>query len=166
MGLLFVASLVGLVVTGLPLVWLYQPDPAGSGRGDFWWLRGAHEVSAALALGAMAGVLVVLAVGAARRLRVAPGWPLAIGAFVVVLVGQLSGQVLPWDQLGLRAVTVGSDIRGIDDVLFGGDVRFVIVDGTELGVGTYRIWSVVHLVVVPLAAAGLIWLVRRFRAWG
>src|ERR671910_1776681 len=32
----------GLGVTGLPLTWLYEPDPPGGSRGGVWWLRQAH----------------------------------------------------------------------------------------------------------------------------
>jgi quinol-cytochrome oxidoreductase complex cytochrome b subunit len=150
----------GLVATGLPLIWVYEPDPPGGSRGDFWWLREAHGVASTMLLGAVAGIVVVLAVAGVRRLRVPPGWLVAFGAFVVAGLGQISGQLIAWDQLALKAVTVGDDVRGVVDGL-GNDVRFLLIDGTEVSQGTYAAWAVVHVLAVPVIALGVVWFARR-----
>ncbi len=157
---LLAVSGAGLVVTGLPLIWLYRPDPTGDDRGDFWWLREAHGVASTMLLGAVAGIVVVLAVAGVRRLRVPPGWLVALGAFVVAGLGQISGQLIAWDQLALKAVTVGDDVRGVVDGL-SDEVRFLLIDGTEVSQGTYALWAGVHVLAVPLIALGVVWFARR-----
>jgi quinol-cytochrome oxidoreductase complex cytochrome b subunit len=83
----------------------------------------------------------------------------AVGAFVVVAL--ISGLLLPWDQLALRAVTVGTDLRGYTWLL-GDDVRFVLRDGAEWSVGTMRALFGVHVLLVgAVLAAGLASLARR-----
>ena len=161
LGWLLAVGGAGLVVTGLPLIWLYQPDPTG-GRGDFWWLRGGHNVMSMLFLGAAAGLVAVLAVGAVRglRVRIPPGWFAALAALLVALLGLISGQLIAWDILALRQVGVGSGVRGVVDAL-GGDIRFIIVGDTEVSRGTYAAWAGIHVLGVPLLAAGLAWLLRR-----
>ncbi|MGH9111874.1 MAG: hypothetical protein ACRDZN_06200 [Acidimicrobiales bacterium] len=149
-----------LMVSGLPLIWLYEPDRQGGGRGGFWWLREAHTVASTMLLGAVAGVIVVLAVAGVRQLRVPPGWIVALGALVVAGVGQISGQLLAWDQLALRAVTTGDHIRGVVDAL-SDDVRFLLIDGTEVSRGAYAVWAGIHVLAVPLIALGVGWFARR-----
>jgi hypothetical protein len=148
-------------VTGLPLIWLYQPDPRGGGRGDFWWLRGAHSTMSMVFVGAAAGTVAVLAVAAARRLgvRVPPGWFVALAVLVVALVGLLSGQLIAWDSLTFGPVGV-SDPRGVAGAL-SGDVRLIFVDGSEVSRRAYAAWAGVHVLAVPLLALGVAWIVRR-----
>lgn len=111
-------------------------------------------------LGAVAGIVVVLAVAGVRRLRVPPGWLVALGAFVVAGLGQISGQLIAWDWLGLEAVTVGGDVRGVVDGL-SDEVRFLIVDGTRVSQDTYAAWAGVHVLAVPVVALGVVWFARR-----
>ena len=77
---------------------------------------------------------------------------LAVPAFVVG--ASVSGYALPWDQLGLWAVTVG---RGIDgyDVLGDDGIRFVIVGGSSVSTGSLRWLLAVHAVVLGLGLAAL-----------
>jgi quinol-cytochrome oxidoreductase complex cytochrome b subunit len=82
---------------------------------------------------------------------------------VVVLVAVVTGFLLPWDQLALRAVTVGTDIRGYGEVVFGDQVRFALMGGREVSVGALRALLAVHVVVVSLALALLLWATHRDR---
>lgn len=82
---------------------------------------------------------------------------------VLVLVGLVTGFALPYDQLALRAVTVGTSIRGYDWLL-GDDVRFVLVDGFEVSVATMRAIFAAHVLVIsPALALVLAVTVRRRR---
>jgi quinol-cytochrome oxidoreductase complex cytochrome b subunit len=153
LGWLLVIGGAGLVVTGVPLIFVYRPDdPVAGARSDVSWLRGAHSIASMMFVGAVAAVV--------RRLRVPPGWFVALGALAVALVGLISGQLIAWDQLALKSVTAASDARGIVDAL-SGDVRSVLVDGTEVSRGTYAAWAVVHVLAVPALALGLAWIARR-----
>jgi quinol-cytochrome oxidoreductase complex cytochrome b subunit len=157
---LLAIAAAGLVVTGLPLIWLYEPDPPGASRGGFWWLREAHAVAATMLLGAVAGIIVVLAVAAVRHVRVPPGWLVALGAFVVAGLGQISGQLVAWDQLASSSGVVADEVRGVVDAL-SDDVRFRVIDGTQVSRGMYATWAGVHVLVVPVIALALGWFARR-----
>lgn len=157
---LLAIAAAGLVVSGLPLIWLYEPDPPGASRGGFWWLREAHAVAATMLLGAVAGIIVVLAVAAVRHVRVPPGWLVAVGAFVVAGLGQISGQLVAWDQLASSSGVVADEVRGVVDAL-SDDVRFRVIDGTQVSRGMYATWAGVHVLVVPVIALALGWFARR-----
>jgi hypothetical protein len=152
LGWLLVIGGAGLAVTGVPLIFVYKPHGVG-------WLRGAHSVASALFIGATAGVVTVLMVGFVRRLRVPPGWFVGLASLLVALIGLVSGQLIAWD--GMAFEPAGAfDPRGVFDPL-AGDVRFVFVDGTDVSRGAYAAWAGVHMLLVPLLALGLAWIVRR-----
>jgi quinol-cytochrome oxidoreductase complex cytochrome b subunit len=158
LGRLAALAAGALVVTGVPLILLYRPD------GGTLWLRTLHSLSSTLFLGAAAGLLVVAVVAAVIRTRTWTGWPLALAAFAVAAAGSFTGNLVAWDQLGLWAVTVGGSYSGVIDPL-SDEVRFIVVGDVELSQGTYLAWTVAHLVVVPVAAALVGWLVwRRYAA--
>jgi quinol-cytochrome oxidoreductase complex cytochrome b subunit len=147
-----------LVVTGVPLIWLYRP--AGSGR----WLTTLHSMASSLFLGSAAAMLVLgLAVALARHPPWA-GWIVTLGVLVVAVAGSFTGQLIAWDQVGLWAVTVATSFRGMIDPL-GDDVRFLIIGDAEVSQGSYLAWLLVHLLAVPAAAVAVglpLW--RRLRA--
>jgi hypothetical protein len=160
LGWLLVIGGAGLAATGVPLIFLYRPDdPVTGDRSDLWWLRGAHSVASMLFVGAVAGIVAVLAVAFVRRLRVPPGWFVGLAALLVALLGLMSGQLIAWDRLVLEPFTDGSDARGIMDAL-SDDVRSVVVNGAGVSRGAYAAWAGVHVVAVPLLALGLAGLVR------
>jgi hypothetical protein len=161
LGWLLAIGAAGLAATGVPLIFLYRPDdPVTGDRSDVWWLRGAHSITSMLFVGAAAGIVAVLGVALARRLRVPPGWLAALGFLLVALLGLMSGQLIAWDRLAMDGVTDASGVRGVLDAL-SGDVRAVVVDGTEVSRGAYAAWAGVHVLAVPLLALGLVWIVRR-----
>jgi quinol-cytochrome oxidoreductase complex cytochrome b subunit len=150
-------AFAALAVTGVPLIFLYRPN-----QGE--WLSGLHALASALFLGAAAAMAVVALVGVVTRHRSWAGWVLPVAAFAVAAVGAFTGPPLAWDQLALRAVTVGDSYRGVLDPL-GGDVRFVIVGDADVSQGTYLAWLLVHVLAVPAAAVAVglpLW--RRWRA--
>jgi len=55
---------------------------------------------------------------------------------------------LPWDQLALWAVTVGGNMAGYTPV-FGEQLRFVMIDGKEIGPNTLLRWYVAHVLFLP-----------------
>jgi hypothetical protein len=161
LGWLLVIGGAGLAATGVPLIFLYRPDdPVTGDRADLWWLRGAHSVASMLFIGAAAGIVAVLAVAFVRRLRVPPGWFVALAALLVALLGLMSGQLIAWDQLEWEPFMDGSDAQGIVDAL-SDDVRSVVVNGAGVSRGAYAAWAAVHVVAVPLLALGLAGIVRR-----
>lgn len=150
---------VGVLVSGVPLIWLYEPDGGAS------WLTGLHRLSGTLLLGAAAALAVAAVGAAAGRHRLGVPWPLAVAALAVAVAGTTTGQIIGWDQVALWAVQAPSSTRGVFAAI-GDDVRFVLVGGTELSPGTFLALAVTHLVAVPAAAAGLGWWWVRHREPG
>jgi quinol-cytochrome oxidoreductase complex cytochrome b subunit len=142
------ASVVGLVASGVPLVWWYRPI------GGLEWLRELHSTAAVLSLCSSVALVAVVAAGRwTDRDRATRGWLLGgLGAVALALAGLLTGPLLAWDQLALWAVTVGDDLYEGALAPFSSDVRFLFVDGHQVSTGTYKIWAVVHIVALPLVA--------------
>ena len=142
--------LVVLGASGAWLWWDYRPD-------EEQWIGDVHRV-AAIALLVVAVGLLVLAILRRRRLRV-PGVLAAVGGFVTVGAAYLTGRLLPWDSLALRAVTAGADITGVR-AGFSSDVVVVGIDGRGVSPSTYEAWAYAHLVlsVLVVVALALVWL--------
>jgi len=106
---------------------------------------------------AIAGVGVTLAV--ARSVRSGPRRVTAAAAVGVALSGLLasfSGFLLPWDQLALWSVTVGTNMRGEMPLLrHSSQVQYILIGGATVSVTTFRLWFYVHVLLVPVALIGL-----------
>ena len=145
---------VVLTVSGIVLVFSYEPGPESS------WERDVHRAASAAASWTALGLAVLLVVRWLANRRQTPrlGLPAELGVvgLGVVWLGAFTGYLLPWDQLALYAVTVGTDYRGIDDAAFSDAVRFVFIGSSEVTQSTYRFWTLVHIVVVPAAFLALV----------
>ena len=67
---------------------------------------------------------------------------------MLTLLLSFTGYLLPWDQLALWAVTVGTNMMGYTPV-FGTQVRFVLLGGVEIGSDTLLRWYTLHVLFVP-----------------
>jgi quinol-cytochrome oxidoreductase complex cytochrome b subunit len=155
-----------LVVSGVWLWFRYEPTAAASWltvrslhTTHNWssWMRTTHRVASAatvlLALAALA-----LLVG--RRIRTGGrGVVAGVVLFVTAFAASFTGYLLPWDQLALWAVTVGTNIRGVQAV-FDARVKYVLLGSEEISLGTYRFWAIAHVVlgVLVVAAVVLAWI--------
>ena len=85
---------------------------------------------------------------------------LAVGA--TAFASSLTGSLLPWDQLALWAVTVGTDMSGTQST-FDARVKYIVIGSREVSLSTYRFWAIAHLVLGLLLAAALLlaWLRTR-----
>jgi quinol-cytochrome oxidoreductase complex cytochrome b subunit len=152
------ALLVALVATGVTLSFRYRPDVsyanvAGLEHRSILTARSAHRLAAALFVPAV-GCLAIASIGLflARRERGPIAFPLLAG--VSALAAVFTGYLLPWDQLSLWAVTVGTDMRGYAPILRGHRVKYVLIGSTEVGTATFSRWFWVHTVLVPLVIVG------------
>ena len=59
-------------------------------------------------------------------------WVIGVILLTLTLLLSFTGYLLPWDQLALWAVTVGTNMMGYTPV-FGEEVRFVLLGGAEIG---------------------------------
>jgi quinol-cytochrome oxidoreductase complex cytochrome b subunit len=111
-------------------------------------------------------------------------WNVGVVLLVLTLLLSFTGYLLPWDQLAIWAITVGSsmaratpgagnegpmsaliklgDIRLIH---VGDDARFALIGGRSIGPATLLRFYVLHCVAIPLAAGFLMaihfWRVRK-----
>jgi hypothetical protein len=132
-----------LVVTGVPLLFLYDPDGAG-------WLSGLHSLASALLLGCAAGGVACAAGAALRRARSWLGWPLTLAGLAVAVAGMVSGQLVRWT--AVRPEDAGA--RGVFGPL-GGAVEVVRVGGADVSQAAFLVWVIVHVVVVTVLAAAV-----------
>ncbi|HEX2273405.1 MAG TPA: hypothetical protein VHG90_05995 [Acidimicrobiales bacterium] len=127
-------------------------------------LRLLHRLASWAAVPTVVATAVVLALGKRGSARRRGGSSLGAGIAVSAFAALLTGYLLPWDQLAVREVTVGSGLRGYR-VLFDPSVRFVLSGDAELSPGTVLWWLFLHALVVTPALVGLLvvgW--RRHRA--
>ena len=112
-----------------------------------------------LVLSALAFGIVVIAGYRRAILEVAAGgWEL-----IAVLAASFTGLLLPWDQLALRAVTVGTNLSGFQPIVRGADVRYVLIGDAHVASKTMTIRLVVHIVLGVLATVGPVVVLLRHR---
>ena len=155
-----------LIITGIALFFLYRPTTRQAWpdliTGSYDWdvrvssaLRLIHRLAAWLAVPTAVATGVALAIrrhaNASRRAGSALGTGLPITAFA----GFFTGLLLPWDQLALWAVTVGSNVRGYR-VLFDPVVRFVLIGGVEVSRHTVIRWLLIHIFLLGPALVALV----------
>jgi quinol-cytochrome oxidoreductase complex cytochrome b subunit len=143
--------LLVLLVSGLALTFNYRPRITGYGEvrvlksGDaILSARNIHRWSARLFI--FAGTFLGIASFAlfiVRKRWIALSLPF-FGGFLAV-IAFVTGLLLPWDELALTRVTVGSNIKGYTDILGNGDIKYVIVGRTEIEPGAFIAWFWTHI---------------------
>src|SRR5437868_7991907 len=111
-------------------------------------------------------------------------WMVGVILLVLTLLLSFTGYLLPWDQLAIWAITVGSNmaratpglgvegpgasllkLNGVSLITSGSDAKFALLGGRSVGEMTLNRFYVLHCVAIPLAAALLImihfWRVRK-----
>jgi len=75
-------------------------------------------------------------------------WVVGVLLLVLTLLLAFTGYLLPWDQLAIWAVTVGTQMASFTPV-FGQQVQFVLLGGVEIGPETLLRWYVLHVLALP-----------------
>jgi len=75
-------------------------------------------------------------------------WVVGIILLVLTLLLSFTGYLLPWDQLAMWAVAVGTSMAGFTPV-FGREVQFVLLGGKVIGPETLIRWYVLHVLMLP-----------------
>jgi len=105
-------------------------------------------------------------------------WVVGVVLLFLTLMLSFTGYLLPWDQLAIWAVTVGTNMARATPLLghegpFGpelgmkinNDVRFVLLGGTQVGPPTLLRFYVLHCIFLPLIGAVLMivhfWRIRK-----
>jgi quinol-cytochrome oxidoreductase complex cytochrome b subunit len=185
-GLSFLLFLV-LTVTGIVLMFYYRPTPELAYRdmkdlefvvslGKF--MRNMHRWSAhAMVLFVIMHMVRVFLTGAYKTPREF-NWGVGVVLLVLTLFLSFTGYLLPWDQLAIWAVTVGTNMasatpfvgaEGPFSSLLGvglkNDARFGLLGGTAVGSATLVRFYVLHCIAVPFITGILLivhfWRVRK-----
>ena len=164
---LLTLQVVTLLVTGVVLFFTYRPSGSaaygdlvtGDVRSSVRIARAmttAHQLAArsAVPTAVVAGVLGAIRArpSARRRVDVLVG----VGLVLVLVVGSFTGYLLPFDQLGLRAVSVGNDMRGYVPLFDDDRVRFALVGGAQVAPGTVVRWLLFHMLVIGSVLGALL----------
>ena len=78
-------------------------------------------------------------------------WVVGVILLLLTLLLSFTGYLLPWDQLAIWAVAVGTSMMGYTPVL-GDQVRFVLLGSVEIGPSTLIRWYVLHVLALPFVA--------------
>lgn len=174
LGVVAIALLGVLLVTGLALMFWYVPTPAGA------YERVVDLSGGALPLGGLmrdlhrlasdALVVVVLlhlarvyltgALGHGRRLN----WLVGVGLLLLVLATAFTGYLLPWDRGAYWAATVGGELVALFP-LIGAPLRSLLWGGDAVGDDTVLRAFAFHVAVLPVTGSALLgyhlWRVRK-----
>jgi cytochrome b6 len=111
-------------------------------------------------------------------------WGIGVILLVLTLLLSFTGYLLPWDQLAIWAITVGSNmaratpglgvegpgasllkLNGVSLITSGSDAKFILLGARSVGEMALLRFYVLHCVAIPLAAGLLIlvhfWRVRK-----
>ncbi|MFV0257020.1 MAG: selenite/tellurite reduction operon b-type cytochrome ExtP [Acidimicrobiales bacterium] len=155
-GLSFFIFIV-LTITGIFLMFFYRPTAAAAWddietlqtqiafgllvRNMHRW--GAHLMVLSVFLH-MARVFYHGAYKAPREFN----WVIGVNLLQFTLLLSFTGYLLPWDQLALWAVTVGTNMMGFTPVI-GPQLKFVLLGGQVIGTDTLLRWYVLHVLLLP-----------------
>ena len=159
-GLSFFLFLL-LTVTGVLLMFYYRPATAVaySDMKDLetvvtfgLLLRNLHRYSAhGMVITVFLHMVRVFYTGAYKAPREF-NWIVGVILLTLTFLLSFTGYLLPWDQLAIWAVTVGTNMAGATPFI-GDTVKFAIVGGYEIGDNTLIRWYVLHVIALPLLAA-------------
>lgn len=162
-----------LTITGVFLMFYYVPDTASA-------YPNINQLSAVISFGHLvrnmhrwAAHLMVVSVtlhmirvfyhGAYKPPREF-NWVIGVLLFLITLFLSFTGYLLPWDQIALWAVTVGTQIAQYVP-LVGSPIYAVLADGSSVSQATLIRFYVGHVILLPLAAALLMavhfWRIRK-----
>ncbi len=185
-GISFALYLI-LTLTGVALMFYYRPTIGLAYRDikdlEFavtlgMFLRNAHRWAAqAMVVAVIAHMVRVFLTGAYKKPREF-NWGIGVLLLTLTLFLSFTGYLLPWDQLAIWAVTVGTNMAGATPVLgnegplgslvgmrINNDVRFTLLGGTMVGENTLLRFYVMHCVAVPLVVGILLilhfWRIRK-----
>jgi quinol-cytochrome oxidoreductase complex cytochrome b subunit len=164
---------LGLTVTGVMLMFYYVPDvnraftdvQALETNVRFGMLiRNLHRWMAhAMVLLVLMHMMRVFYTGAYKPPR-EYNWVVGVILLVLTLLLSFTGYLLPWDQLALWAITVGTNIAGAAPIL-GGQSRLVLIGGFDVGPNALIRFYTLHVIALPLLAAIFMsvhfWRIRR-----
>lgn len=151
------------VITGILLLFYYKPTAAEAfesvrfitTRVEFGWLiRSVHSWSANLMVfSAFIHLFSTFFLKSYRPPRELT-WVTGAGLFFIVMALGFTGYLLPWNELSFFATKVGTQIAGSVPVV-GSYLRTILRGGEEISDATITRFFAFHVMVLPIAAVGL-----------
>ncbi|MDQ3645914.1 MAG: cytochrome b N-terminal domain-containing protein [Actinomycetota bacterium] len=147
-----------LTITGIYLMFFYRPE-VGAVYADMQRIHttvsfgvlvrnlhrwGAHLMTISVMLH-MARVFYTGSYKPPREFN----WIVGVLLFLMTLLLAFTGYLLPWDQLAVWAVTVGTEMMKQSPVV-GDAVQFALLGGPVIGAETLLRWYALHVWVLPL----------------
>ncbi|MGE5232512.1 MAG: cytochrome b N-terminal domain-containing protein [Acidobacteriota bacterium] len=176
LGTASAALLLLLVLSGMPLLFLYVPsvERAYASVKDIEyvvafgsWIRSVHRLSAHLMVAVVFLHLVRVFLTGAYKNGVGRGqrrplnWVLGVAMLLVTLFLSFTGYLLPWDQLAYWAVTVGTNIASSIPWV-GATIRELLLGGRAIEQATLIRFYVLHVIALP-GALGILFLYHMWR---
>jgi quinol-cytochrome oxidoreductase complex cytochrome b subunit len=162
-----------LALTGILLLFVYQPIPGRAYdsiltlQNDVLFgrlIRNIHHWSGnLLVVVAFLHMLRVFFTGAFHQHRQF-NWIIGIFLFICILLSNLTGYLLPWDQLAFWAITI---ITGMLEYIpaAGKWFQHIIRGGPEIGPSTLMIFFTIHTTIIPVCLVILMpfhfWRIRK-----
>jgi quinol-cytochrome oxidoreductase complex cytochrome b subunit len=75
-------------------------------------------------------------------------WVVGVILLVLTLLLSFTGYLLPWDQLSIWAVTVGTNLAGYSPFI-AKQANFLLLGGAVVGPNTLLRWYVLHVLALP-----------------
>jgi len=179
-------------ITGILLMFYYRPVPAYAwadivdlrSHVTLGLLREIHRWGAhAMIIDIWLHMMRVFLTGSYKPPREF-NWGVGVILLVVTMLLSFTGYLLPWDQLAIWAITVGSNmgkatpflgmqapfssipqIAGVPLITTKSDAAFILLAGTSVGAPALLRFYVLHCIALPTAAATLIavhfWRIRK-----
>ena len=175
LGTASAALLLLLVLSGMPLLFLYIPsvERAYASVKDIEyvvsfgsWIRAVHRISAHLMVAVVFLHLVRVFLTGAYKNGVGRGqqrevnWVLGVVMLLLTLFLSFTGYLLPWDQLAYWAVTVGTNIASSIPAI-GPKIRELLIGGRSIEQATLIRFYVLHVIALP----GLLGVLFAYHMW-
>jgi ubiquinol-cytochrome c reductase cytochrome b subunit len=150
--------------TGTLLALYYKPTPEAAYDSvvfittdiSFGWLiRSVHHWAANLMIIFVVLHLLRVFFQAAYKFPRELTWLFGAGLLIVTILFGFTGYLLPWDQRAFWATVVGTDIGGAVPIV-GDAVLTLLRGGAEVGETTLSRFFGIHVLVLPIALAGLL----------
>jgi len=176
LGTISAALLLLLIVSGVPLLFLYVPsvERAYASVKDIEyvvtfgsWIRAVHRLSAHLMVAAVFLHMVrvfwtgAYKNGAGRGQRREWNWVLGMIMLLATLFLSFTGYLLPWDQLAYWAITVGTNIASSIPFV-GPKLRELLLGGRVIEQATLIRFYTLHVIFLP-GALGVFFLYHMWR---
>ncbi len=158
------ALLLAQIATGVLLALYYVPHPEAAFESIAWieknitlgdFVRALHYWGASFAVVAVFVHLCRVVFTGAYRTPREMNWITGLALFGVVVMLAYTGQLLPFDQMGYWAGTVGIEIAS-SAPLIGPAIRTLMLGGDTVGALTLTRFYALHIVVLPGALAALV----------